>query len=201
MNPTIGLTGGIGSGKSEAARLFASFGVPIIDVDVISHQLTERGQPTLAKLVDTFGGDYLDPDGRLDRKKLRDLVFKSPEALAKLEAVMHPAIFSQAQTELLSQPKTVYQVLVVPLLFEGKQYLPFIRCSLVIDCDEETQIQRVMSRSQMRREDVLAIMAKQLSRKARLAQADVVINNTGNLDEFSQSIRAFHEKMLLDLHG
>lgn len=201
MNPTVGLTGGIGSGKSEAARLLAALGVPIIDVDVISHQLTARSQPTLTKLVEVFGEAYLTVDGDLDRKKLRSLVFQSPEALAQLEAIMHPAIFTQAQYALKHQPPAPYQVLVVPLLFEGGQYRPLIRRSLVIDCDEETQIQRVMARSQLSREEVLAIMAKQLSRAARLAHADVVIENTGNLDEFSQSIRAFHEKMLLDLHG
>ncbi len=197
----VGLTGGIGSGKSEAARIFASLGVPVVDVDVISHRLTEKRSPILTVITEKFGADYFKADGTLDRAKLREKIFSDDSARLTLEAILHPAIYAQALLELDKHADAPYQILAVPLLFESERYKALIASSLVIDCDEALQVSRVIQRSKMTESEVRAIMAKQMSREARLALADDVIDNSTNIAHLDKLIRQYNQKMLMYLHS
>lgn len=197
----VGLTGGIGAGKSEACRIFSQLEVPVVDVDVISHQLTAVGQPVLAEIFESLGHQFRQSDGSLNRAMLRDTIFQDAQAKAKLEGILHPAIFNQATVAIQQNKHSPYQVLAVPLLFESERYRALVNLSLVIDCLEAKQIARVMQRSQMSESQVQAIIAQQISRKERLAQADEVIMNDGNLEHLTQKISDFHKKTLIYLHS
>ncbi len=196
----VGLTGGIGSGKSEAARMFAALGVPIVDVDVIAHQLTDAGsvanQTILLKISDTFGKAFLGSDGGLDRAALREKIFSDTAARKQLEAILHPAIHQQALLELNKNCAAPYQILVLPLLFEGSRYQGIINRILVIDCDESLQIARSMERSGLSEQAVSAIMHAQVSRKKRLALADDVIENNSSLQELGKKVSRIHKKYM-----
>ena len=195
----IGLTGGIGSGKSEAAKQFALLGVPIVDADVIAHELTASGQPILADISHVFGIDFINPDGTLNRTKLRAHVLESTNERLKLEAILHPAIHDQA-LQLLSKNEAklhpAYQLLVMPLLFESNRYDGVTHKTLVIDCDENLQIKRAMARSNMTEKEVKAMMAAQVSRAARLERADEVIENNGMLSDLTEKIAEIHKKFI-----
>ena len=179
MTPfVVALTGGIGSGKSSVAELFAERGATIIDSDSIAHQLTDRGGAALPQLQAVFGDDIFDGGGALDRPKMRALVFGNPAARQRLESILHPLIGAEAQ-RLTSDAKGPYAIRMIPLLVEGGDpHRRFTRV-LVIDCDEETQIERVMARSKLSRAEVEAIMATQATRAQRLAHADDIIDNNG----------------------
>jgi dephospho-CoA kinase len=192
----VGLTGGIGSGKSEAAQLFAKLGVPIVDVDAISHQLTSAGSPVLKEIINVFGERYLLADGSLDRAALREKIFADDAARHQLEAILHPAIYEQALLELDKNAKAPYQILVIPLLFEGSRYLNIINRTLVIDCDEALQISRAVKRSGLREQAVAAVMRAQLAREIRLALADDVIENNGSLQDLGEKITEIHKKYM-----
>ena len=192
----VGLTGGIGSGKSEAARLFAALGVPVIDVDHISHQLTAPGQPILQDITNAVGRQFLLPDGRLDRAALRAHVFADNTARLQLEKILHPAIRQAALLQLAANQNSAYQILSIPLLFEGDAYHNIVNRTLVIDCDEARQIQRTMQRSGLTEQAVRAIMAAQISRAQRNQLADDIIENSGTLDELSQKVQEKHKKYL-----
>ena len=199
----IALTGGIGSGKSEVALQFAQLGVPIVDTDVISHQLTALGSPVLTQINYLFNDNFLTPDGHLDRAKLRTHVFNSPEERKKLEALLHPLIRANALKQLAENEhslKPAYQILVIPLLFENNQYAGLVHKILVVDCDETLQIQRAMARSQLTKAQVEAIMAAQVSRATRLSQADEVIENNGTLAELIENISNMHKKLVKNSH-
>ena len=191
----VGLTGGIGSGKSEAARLFAELGVPVVDTDSISHALTATGQPALQAISEALGHDLLRADGSLDRPLLRQRVFANPELRRRLEAILHPRIREQALC-LLAQNAAVYQILVVPLLFESPNYTGLISRSLVIDCAESQQIERAMARSGLQETEVRAIIAAQLPRRQRLALADAVIEHIGSLPDLRAKVQEKHEKYI-----
>ena len=192
----VGLTGGIGSGKSEAARLFAALGVPVIDVDHISHQLTAPGQPILQDITNAVGRQFLLPDGRLDRAALRAHVFADNTARLQLEKILHPAIRQAALLQLAANQNSAYQILTIPLLFEGDTYHNIVNRTLVIDCDEARQIQRTMQRSGLTEQAVRTIMAAQISRAQRNQLADDIIDNNGTLDELSQKVQEKHKKYL-----
>jgi dephospho-CoA kinase len=192
----VGLTGGIGSGKSEAAQLFAKLGVPIVDVDVISHQLTSVGSPVLKEIINTFGKGYLLADGALDRAALREKIFADNIARRQLEEILHPAIHEQALQNLNQNSKAPYQVLVIPLLFKGSRYFDIINRTLVIDCDESLQVARTMARGGLSEQAVLAVMRTQVARKKRLALADDVIENNGSLQELDEKITGIHKKYM-----
>jgi dephospho-CoA kinase len=199
----IALTGGIGSGKSEVALQFAQLGVPIVDTDVISHQLTAIGSPVLAQINHLFNANFLAPDGHLDRAKLRAHVFNNPDERKKLEALLHPLIRANALKQLAENEhslKPIYQILVIPLLFENNQYAGLVHKILVVDCDETLQIQRAMVRSQLTKAQVEAIMAAQVSRATRLSQADEVIENNGTLAELIENISNMHKKLVKNSH-
>ena len=192
----VGLTGGIGSRKSEAARLFAALGVPVIDVDHISHQLTAPGQPILQDITNAVGRQFLLPDGRLDRAALRAHVFADNTARLQLEKILHPAIRQAALLQLAANQDSAYRILSIPLLFEGDAYHNIVNRTLVIDCDEARQIQRTMQRGGLTEQAVRAIMAAQISRAQRNQLADDIIENNGTLDELSQKVQEKHKKYL-----
>lgn len=192
----VGLTGGIGSGKSEAAKLFAGLGVPVVDTDAIAHSLTAPGQPALKTIAAALGSASLNADGTLNRAWLRRQVFADPAARKTLEGILHPPIHAQVVQALAENASAAYQIVVVPLLFETGAYAHLINRSLLIDCDEAMQIGRAMTRSQLSETEVRAIMAAQCSRERRLASADDVIDNKGTLEELAEKVRQQHEKYI-----
>jgi dephospho-CoA kinase len=184
----IGLTGGIASGKTTVAKLFAGRGVPVLDTDQIARDVVEPGQPALAKVVAAFGPDILGPDGRLDRPRLRARVFADPDSRQRLEAILHPAIRAELarRAEAAGGP---YQVWVIPLLVEGGQVDRVDRI-LVVDCPEAVQLARVKARDGETEDSARAILAAQASRAQRLAAADDVIVNDGEEAGLSPQVAA-----------
>lgn len=195
----IALTGGIGCGKTEAANQFAALGVPVVDTDVIAHQLTATGSPILHDISHLFGAEILTPKGALDRAKLRAIVFNNVQARNKLEKLLHPAIHREALIQLAHnahQLKPAYQIVVVPLLFESNQYVNLVSKSLVIDCDEALQISRTMARSKLSEVEVKAIMAAQVARATRLKLADEIIVNNGSHAQLYENVLKIHKKFI-----
>ena len=195
----VALTGGIGSGKSEAAKQFEQLGVPVVDTDVIAHALTATGNPMLSEIIKIFGTGILNEDGSLNRASLRSCVLNNPAERIKLEKLLHPAIYEQAIRQLSSNDKTLnpqYQVLVVPLLFENNRYQNVMDRTLVIDCEERLQISRAMARSTLTEDEVRAIMAAQTTRAVRLKNADEVIENNGSLEELTEKVKKIHKKLI-----
>jgi dephospho-CoA kinase len=193
------LTGGIGSGKSEAAKQFAALGVPVVDVDAIAHQLTAKGQAMLEEIRLLFGTEFLLADGSLDRAKLGAQVFAHAEQRQKLEALMHPAIHDAAMQQINDNAKNrtaPYQILVIPLYFESTRYRDLADKVLVIDCPESLQITRAMQRNGSTAASVQAVMQAQVSRAQRIEGADEVIGNQGSLRELQEKIRLFHKKFI-----
>lgn len=180
MTLVIGLTGGIGSGKSAVAEAFAALGADVTDTDRLAHALTEPGQPGLAGILAEFGPAFRRADGTLDRARLRDRVFADDDARARLEAILHPLIRTAARRE-VALWRGPYGLLVVPLLLERGGLAGVVARVLVVDCDEDEQVRRVVARNGLAAADVRAIMATQLPRAARLAQADDVLDNSGPL--------------------
>ena len=192
----VGLTGGIGSGKSEAARLFSYLGAPVADTDAIAHALTAPGQPALQEIAESFGKDALHPDGSLNRAYLRQRIFSDTDAKRMLESILHPLIRDEVVNILARNAPAPYQIVMVPLLFETGAYAGLIDRSLLIDCEESLQIARAMARSQLAETEVRAIMAAQCSRTQRLDLADDVIVNNGTLLDLEKQVREKHEKYI-----
>ena len=193
------LTGGIGSGKSEAAKQFAALGVPVVDVDAIAHQLTAKGQALLGQIQLLFGADFLLADGSLDRAKLGAQVFAHTEQRLKLESLLHPAIYEAAVQQLKENAKNSdapYQILVIPLYFESTHYQDLADKVLVIDCPEALQIERSMQRNGSTAASVQAVMQAQVSRARRLDDADEVIDNQGNLAALQEKVGLIHKKII-----
>ena len=190
----VGLTGGIASGKSTAAKFFGALGVPILDSDQIARDVVEPGQPPLGRLVERFGKKILTPDGHLDRPALRDIVFSDPRARADLEALTHPAIGAvmEARSTAAGGP---YQILVIPLLVE-KNLAAHVDRVLVVDCDEELQIRRLRDRDGSTSEQVQAILKAQAPRAARLRAADDVIHNDTDMSAVRNQVAALHTRYL-----
>ncbi len=186
----IGLTGGIGCGKSAAADRFAYHSVPIIDADAIARELVTKDSDGLNQIANHFGNDYLASNGELDRAKLRQHIFEHPEAREQLEAILHPLIRNEMQTR-AAQLDAPYCVFVIPLLIESPHAAPVDRI-LVIDCSEDTQRQRVMNRDGNTGEQVDAILASQATRRQRLAAADDVATNESTLDSLHRQIDQLH---------
>lgn len=178
MSYVVGLTGGIGSGKSTVGLAFAALGADILDADAVSHQLTQKNQPGWQAIRDAFGPLFFTPGGELDRSALRRTVFADPISKARLEALLHPLI-GNAMLEAQSRWRGPYGMLMVPLLLESGRYRDRIQRLLVVDCPEEQQVRRVVARSGMDEDEVRAIMTTQVSRAERLAAADDVIDNSG----------------------
>jgi dephospho-CoA kinase len=191
----VGLTGGIGSGKSAAADEFARLGATVVDTDVISRELTEKGGAAVARIEKLFGRSFLDPAGGMDRKKMRDHVFADPAAKRALEALLRPMIREESARRIAAAPGP-YVVHVVPLLIESPDYRRRVDRVLVVDAPEETQVKRVRARSGLAADEVRAIMRGQVSRAERLAAADDVIDNRGSRDALRKQVGALHQKYL-----
>jgi dephospho-CoA kinase len=187
----IGLTGGIGSGKSSAAEIFQDLGADVIDTDAISHELTRAGGAALEAIRTGFGPDYIAADGSLDRTRMRQLVFSDATARDKLEAILHPLIRETARARVAASGAP-YVVLAVPLLLESGAYGDLISRILVVDCDEQLQITRTVQRSRISADEVRAIMAAQLPRTKRLARADDVLNNDGDIAALRRAVETLH---------
>jgi dephospho-CoA kinase len=188
----VGLTGGIASGKSTVAKLFAALGVAIIDADAIAREVVEPGSLTLQRIAARFGSQFLQSDGNLDRGALRQLVFADANARADLEALMHPAIWELIEQRSATLNGT-YQMLVIPLLVENGRATRVNRV-LVVDCDQELQIRRLQARDHSTRAAALAILGAQASRAQRLAAADDVIVNDSGLDALREQVQALHAR-------
>jgi len=190
----VGLTGGIASGKTAVANLFATHGVPVIDTDIIAREVVEPGQPALATVVDAFGTGVLAADGRLDRPRLRERIFGDAEARRRLEAILHPAIRAEMERQSRAAGGP-YQVLVIPLLVEGGRQNHINRV-LVVDVPEATQIERLVRRDGVSRDQAEAALRAQASRDARLAFADDVIENTGDVAALETRVAKLHGEYL-----
>jgi dephospho-CoA kinase len=190
----IGLTGGIGSGKSTVAHIFAGLGIPLIDADVIAHQLSQPGQLGLIQIAETFGNEILSFDGSLDRAQLREMVFSNPAKKQQLEAILHPLIYTQMRSE-IARLSTSYCVIAIPLLVETGQ-TDFVDRVLVIDCAVELQIERVKKRSQLPEPQICAIIASQASRVERLAEADDIIDNSKSPAHLAEQVKNLHNLYL-----
>lgn len=195
-HPVIGLTGGIGCGKTAAAQFFSRLGARVIDTDDISHTLSRPPSLALVQIAAHFGTDYLTPAGDLDRAKMRTLVFSDAQALQELEAIFHPLILQECRKQIDTTTPAPYTILVVPLLFEKNNFQNMINRSAVIDCNEEQQVARVMTRSGLSREEVHAIMSSQISPSERIKLADYVISNDGTLEQLSNQITQLHQTFL-----
>lgn len=191
----VGLTGGIGCGKSTVARMFEALGAAIIDTDAISHTLTRPNAPGLLQIARQFGSAFVSPQGELDRAKLRALIFSNPAQKTQLESILHPLIEAQVRNE-LSYCQEHYALIVVPLLFETAHYLPLIQRKLVVDCDEQSQIKRTAVRSHLAEDEIRTIMAHQLSRQERLQLADDILCNEADLDSLSAAVEALHQQYM-----
>lgn len=190
----IGLTGGIGCGKTTVAQLFASLGVPVIDADAIAHGLVQPGQPALGEIRQIWGEGILNGDGSLNRGRLRAIVFADTMAKQKLEGILHPLVLLTMQTALkaLAAP---YCVLCIPLLFEANMTHLADRV-LVIDCPEETQVSRVKARDRLPAAQIQAIMASQVSRAYRIAHADDLLENMESNDKLAEQVKKLHNLYL-----
>lgn len=188
----IGLTGGIGSGKSEVGRRFAALGIPVIDTDEIARELVRPGSAALAEIASAFGAEILTADGELDRRRLRDLVFANDTQRRRLEDILHPRIREHVG-ETVARLTAPYVVVVIPLLMETRYPIPVDRV-LVVDAPEELQVRRVMTRDQVDETDARRIVARQISREQRLASADDVIDNTGELDALDLQVAELHRR-------
>lgn len=191
----VGLTGGIGCGKSRVSRIFQQLGVPVIDSDEIAHQLVVPGSEALEALTTTFGEAYLLPSGQLNRSLLRQRIFSDPEAKQRLEAILHPRI-QQAMHEQAAQFQAApYLLFVIPLLFEaGWQGL--VGRILVVDCPPEVQLARLMSRDRITRGEARQMIRHQLDRQLKLSAADDIIDNSGDPDALPPIVATLHQRYL-----
>lgn len=190
----IGLTGGIGSGKTTVANLFAQEGVPIIDADIISKKLTETNTPSYTKIVNHFGKEILTSDGSLNRKKLREIIFSHPEERLWLENLLHPLILQRMQ-ELIHQLNVPYCIAIIPLLIEKGSY-PFIHRILVVDSPLQLQINRVEERDLLARSIIESIINTQIKREERLARANDIIVNDSSLEHLQNQVKSLHKMYL-----
>lgn len=195
MTFIVGLTGGIGSGKSAAGQVFEELGTTVIDTDALAHALTGPGGAAIEPIRAAFGADYVTPDGALDRARTRELVFADAAKKRLLESILHPVIRSQT-SELVQAASGAYVILMIPLLIESHDYRGRCQRILVVDCPEELQVERVMARSALAAEQVRAIMANQVTRAVRLAAADDVIDNSQDPAHLRRQVEALHARYL-----
>ena len=190
----VGLTGGIGSGKSTVSQRFAEFGVPIIDTDLIARKIVAPGLPAHREIIEKFGAKVIDAEGKLIRSKIREIIFSSEQQRLELEEILHPRIFEHMQKKLATLSSD-YCIVVVPLLAESERAYPFDR-TLVIDSTVKLQIERATSRDGHAACDIKKIIDAQVSNEKRLLIADDVIDNSGSLQQLNQKIEKLHRKYL-----
>jgi len=191
----VGLTGGIGSGKSAAADEFARLGATLVDTDAIAHELTRAGGAAIDAVRGAFGDGAIASDGAMDRRRIRERVFADPAAKARLESILHPMIRDESQRRVAAATGP-YVVLVVPLLVESGSYRSRVQRVLVVDCGEDEQVARVRARSGLAEDEVRRIIAAQVPRRERLAAADDVIDNSGTIVALHQQVLALHRRYL-----
>jgi len=192
---TVALTGGIGCGKSTVCQLFTARNVPVIDTDLIAHQLVKPGQPALEEITAAFGKDILLDNATLDRKALAQKIFSAPDKRALLESILHPKIRYSVEQQLIALQNSAYVIIAVPLLIETSQQSTYDRV-LVIDCDEQLQRTRTLSRDNRNSKDIDAIMKAQATRQQRLSYADDVIENSADMTSLEDQVEQYHEKYL-----
>ncbi|MBK8019696.1 MAG: dephospho-CoA kinase [Betaproteobacteria bacterium] len=195
MTYVVGLTGGIGSGKTAVADLFAALGAGVVDTDAIAHELTAPGGAGIASIAARFGQGVIAADGRLDRARMREIAFADANARKDLEAILHPLIRAESRRR-VAESDASYVVLVVPLLVESGNYRAVVDRIAVVDCSRETQIARTMARSGLDRAQVERIMNAQVARETRLAAADDVIDNDGPRENLPPQVERLHRKYL-----
>ena len=191
---TIVLTGGIASGKTAVSDCFARLGVPVIDTDLIAREVVESGQPALDRIVEVFGDDFLDSERRLDRQKMRQAIFSDPNQKTCLEAILHPPI-AQEVARRVAELDDPYCILVIPLYAQSSVYT-WIDRVLVVDVEEEVQIERVVARDNISRNQAKSILSAQTNRQDRLTLADDVIDNSGSLAELQDKVEVLHNMYL-----
>ncbi len=196
MTYIVGLTGGIGSGKSLASRFFTALGIDVIDTDEIARELTQPQGSAIIAIKEIFGNALITADGSLDRNKMRKLIFSNNILRKKLENILHPLIRKEAVRR-TALAQSAYTIVVVPLLFETMDYHNMTQRNLVIDCAEESQIIRTMARSKLSEQEVRVIMATQISRQDRLKKADDLIINNQDIKYLQKQVNDLHQKYLL----
>lgn len=196
--PFVGLTGGIGSGKTAVSHQLAQLGAGVVDTDLIAHQITTSNGVAIPFIQKQFGAEFIDSSGALDRAMMRKLVFADLDARKALESITHPLIRQETirQAKQLIGDKAPYLVFVVPLLIESGNWLSLLDYLVVVDCSEELQIERVMHRSNLPRNEVERILKAQASRQERISHADMVIENQGSLDSLQAEVLKLHQKIL-----
>jgi dephospho-CoA kinase len=194
----VGLTGGIGSGKSTVANLFSALGVPVLDADQLTRDLVRPGEPALAAIVAHFGADCLQPDGTLDRAWMRRKIFSDPDGKQRLEAILHPAVRQRMQ-DWIREIRAPYCILVIPLLLETGQ-ADLVDRVLVVDVPEKEQLKRVAARDSLSHNAVSSIMAAQADRRSRLAAADDIIDNDTDPATLQQRVTDLHRRFLDLMH-
>ena len=195
----IGLTGGIGSGKSAAATILKRLGLKIIDLDQITHDLMKPSELGYIEIKKEFGEKYIDTKGAIDRKLLREEIFSSLDLKKRIESILHPIIFEECSKQLNKLKHEKYIVLVIPLLFETKNYISLIDESLLIDCDLETQIERVIKRDSVSNALANRIIKNQMNRQDKQLLADKVILNDGNINHLKTQLDIYYKKLLKDI--
>lgn len=196
MRPLIGLTGGIGSGKTQAARLFAQRGIDWVDADLVAREVVEPGEPSLDAIVEVFGSEALDPEGCLNRAWLRQQVFADKQLRLKLESITHPAIRARL-LEKIHAFDSVYGLLVTPLLFETDQHR-LVDASIVVDVPESLQMERAACRDNVSPEHIRSIMGAQMPRYERLEKADFVLDNSKDLVYLEEQVSQLHDHLVHD---
>ena len=195
----IGLTGGIGSGKSAAAKILKELGLKVIDLDQITHELMRPGELGYIEIKKEFGEKYIDTKGAIDRKLLREEIFSSFDLKKRIESILHPIIFEECNKQLNLLKHEKYIVLVIPLLFETKNYISLIDESLLIDCDLETQIERVIKRDNVSKALANRIIKNQMNREEKQLLADKVILNDGNINHLKTQLDSYYKKLHMDI--
>jgi dephospho-CoA kinase len=192
----IGMTGGIGSGKSEALKIFESLNIKAIDLDKISKEITDSSHQAIEEIKLVFGDAIFDKDNRLDRKKLREIIFSEKDQKINLEKILHPKILEEVMKRLNVLSNESYVVIDIPLLFETNQYTSLISRSLVIDCKVNDQIERVKKRDGIDTSVIQSIIEQQVGRNYRIERADDVVVNDGSIEKLEESIKVLHKKYL-----
>ncbi len=195
MTWVVGLTGGIGSGKSAAAEEFARLGATVVDTDAIAHELTAAGGAAVPEVRRLFGDEFVDSSGAMDRTRMRELAFSDPERRRRLESLLHPLIRAESARR-IAAASGPYVVHVVPLLVESPDYRSRVQRVLVVDCAEETQVERARRRSKLSADEVRAIVRSQVPRAQRLAAADDVIDNSGTIAALRKQVSGLHARYL-----
>jgi len=190
------MTGGIGSGKSEALKIFKSLSIKVIDLDNISKEITERSHQAIQEIKLVFGDAIFDKDNQLDRKKLKEIIFSDKNKKINLEKILHPKIYEEVKKRLNALSHESYVVIDIPLLFETNPYTSLISRSLVIDCKENDQIERVKKRDGIDISVIQSIIDQQINRSSRIEKADDVVINDGSIEKLEESIKSLHKKYL-----